>query len=234
MTEKKLQIISDVHTECGMSVEKFASLLKTADVTVLAGDIVNRASKLAPFLKECKKISTFVIFVCGNHEYYRKSVDQDYAEICKQEDVVFLQRNRIKVDGIWFCGATLWSNVSDAVHEMMNDPFKGKKIREMHAIDKKWLQENVEKADVVITHHLPSLQLIDEKYSDSPLICAFASNLENLLKELQPTAWICGHTHKKFDIVLENVRIIANPVGYANENSNFETKIISLNNFFHE
>lgn len=228
--EKTIQIISDIHTEFGVSIEKFRSLLAEADITVLAGDIVNDATKLRDYLLICKEFSKYIIYVCGNHEYYKNSRDVDYERICQSiPGVVFLQRSRVQVDNLWFTGCTLWTNIDDYAKQMMNDPFDALEVREMHEKNVKWLDQNAQEGDIIVTHHLPSLQLIHPKYMFSSINSGFASDLDWLIQKVKPNLWIAGHTHTPWDKDVCGTRVIVNPVGYPGENQSFSKKIITLN-----
>jgi predicted phosphodiesterase len=228
--QKTIQVISDVHTEFGLSPEKFRKLLVKADITVLAGDIVNHAFKLKEYLEVAKEFSPNIIFICGNHEYYKKSTDAEYRQVCLEvPGVHFIQRDRVCVEGIWFTGATLWSNISDFAGSIMNDPFDVIEIRAKHMEDLGWLEENIEEGDVVVTHHLPSLKLIHDKYKNSPFNSGFATDLDDLIDESKPKIWIAGHTHFPFDLMHnETTRLVVNPVGYPGENKDFAIKIIEF------
>jgi Icc-related predicted phosphoesterase len=225
-----INVISDVHTEFGVSPTQFENILVKADITVLAGDISSRASTISPYLRVCKKFSKHVIFVCGNHEYYKGSIDDDYQRVCDAEDVVFLQRKRVCVDGLWFAGATLWTKITEDAKKLLNDNFSAKKINSLHEIDEEWLLQNVQPDDIVVTHHLPSFQLIHEKYADHPASSAFASDLDDMIERLKPRLWICGHTHMPFDTFVRGVRVVINPVGYPKENESFTPKMITYKN----
>jgi len=226
-----IQIISDVHTEFmpGSWKSKLIALLVKADITILAGDIVNHASKLKDFLMVVKEFSDRVIYVTGNHEYYKKSTDEEYREVCSEiEGVHFLQRDRVQIEGIWFAGATLWTNIDNYAAKMMNDPFSGEEIRAKHQVDLDWLQENVQEGDVVITHHLPSLKLIHPQYKGSNINSGFASDLDEVISALKPVIWVSGHTHTPFDLMHENTRLLVNPVGYPGENKDFKPVVVSV------
>lgn len=230
---KTLQIISDVHTEFISSQHKrenkFRALLDKADITVLAGDIVNKAKDLQQFLLIAKEFSTYVVFVPGNHEYYKQSTDSEYKEVCDSvENVFFLQRDRIQVGDHWFSGCTLWTNIDNYASQMMNDPFDASEVKAMHEGDVNWLAENAQKGDIVVTHHLPSLELIHPKYKCSSINSGFATDLNWLIDKIDPLLWICGHTHSPFDVVVGKTRVIINPVGYPGENQNFHKKIIDI------
>lgn len=65
---------------------------------------------------------------------------------------------------------------------------------------------------VVITHHLPSIQSVSERYSNDILSACFASHLDELLGYSK--LWIHGHTHDSFDYMANGTRVICNPRGY--------------------
>jgi len=48
-----------------------------------------------------------------------------------------------------------------------------------------------------------------------PLTAAFVSNLENLILDFQPAAWISGHTHYCSDYRIGETRLISNQRGYS-------------------
>jgi hypothetical protein len=68
--------------------------------------------------------------------------------------------------------------------------------------NKEWLEktlaESIDMQCVVITHHLPSEQCIDEQYKDSPLNKAYYSDLDYLMDGKNLQLWIhgsiAGHT----------------------------------------
>ena len=71
----KIQIISDLHQEFGMSELSFDQ----ADVVVLAGD-VNLGTKGIEWIKT-KIPDKPVIYVLGNHEYYKGSYPKTLNKI---------------------------------------------------------------------------------------------------------------------------------------------------------
>ena len=102
---------------------------------------------------------------------------------------------------------------------------------------KKSLQ--AEKKVIVVTHHLPSYQMIHPRYQWFKGNDLFASvTLETLRDDLKNVLiWMCGHTHErvvidKFKGLLENCSLIAltNPVGYQREPrvTSFSTDVVTL------
>lgn len=87
------------------------------------------------------------------------------------------------------------------------------------------LSEHYSGKTVVVTHQLPSMLSVDDKYKENLLSSCFASNLDDLFGNVN--IWIHGHTHESFDYVANGTRVICNPRGYSRfdgytENSNFK------------
>jgi len=70
---------------------------------------------------------------------------------------------------------------------------------------------------LVMTHHLPSFDLIHPEYKDSEINHLFATNLNRLFHLYKITHWICGHSHKPMNRVIGSTHIWMNPVGYPGE-----------------
>lgn len=93
----------------------------------------------------------------------------------------------------------------------------------------KTCQKYKDKKIVIVTHHAPSLKSISEEYKNDLLSAAFASNLEYLFERYPNIKlWCHGHVHNSVDYKLGNARVIANPLGYGNENKNFDSKGIMI------
>lgn len=91
----------------------------------------------------------------------------------------------------------------------------------------KWLSTlEPNKVDLVITHHLPSYKSIAKKYQGSSLNPYFASNLDHLVRKLNPALWIHGHTHSNLGYLLGTTRIFCNPKGYDRENPDWNPNCI--------
>lgn len=67
---------------------------------------------------------------------------------------------------------------------------------------------------IVVTHHLPSLRSVHQRFKEDPLTPAFASNCDDLL-DLGADLWIHGHTHDSFDYLAGKTRVVCNPRGYS-------------------
>jgi hypothetical protein len=98
----------------------------------------------------------------------------------------------------------------------------GKDAFGWHRTDREWLrQEIAANAEIgrpvlVITHHLPTFDLIATKYQGSPLNIAFASECTELLRD-PVRGWIAGHTHTGAHRTRGNIQLGVNPRGYPGE-----------------
>lgn len=234
----RVQIISDLHQEFGMSKLSFES----ADIVVLAGD-VNIGTKGIEWIKSTIKDKP-VIYVLGNHEYYKGSYPKTLRKIsaiATESNVHVLENKAVTIGNICFHGATLWTDFSlfgspkqygSLCQSKMNDY---KKIRRdpsysklrtidtfrIHNKSMNWLESSLGQSEseinVVVTHHAPSIKSIPEKYKEDPISSAYTSNLEATIDKYQPDFWIHGHIHEPKDYSLGKTRVICNPHGYIDE-----------------
>ena len=216
----KLLVLSDLHIE----FEDFNVSDVGADLVILAGDIHVKEKGLKWILKQNLKIP--VIYVIGNHEFYNNRFPELIDKLKGQArgtNVHILENDAIEIAGILFFGCTLWSDMellgdrslamSEAA-EGMNDyhliwnnethrKLTPKETVAWHKQSEKKLREFFEtgnpKNSVVVTHSVPSIQSIPERFRQHALVPAFASNMEHLIQEFSPRLWIHGHTHDSFD-----------------------------------
>lgn len=158
--------------------------------------------------------------------------------VAKYPNIYFLDCNSYVFEeyNLRILGCTLWSDVSSGderlILKMMNDSrniyeeginsLLPRKITELHISQRAWLEKEIEKATkqnenlLVLTHYLPTYQLIAEKYEGNPLNMCFASNCEDLLRS-PVKAWICGHSHTGVQKEINGVQLTLNPYGYVGE-----------------
>ena len=70
---------------------------------------------------------------------------------------------------------------------------------------------------VVVTHHLPSMRSVPERFRTNIVSAAFASDLDAFIERHQPALWLHGHTHSACDYRIGRTRVVCNPRGYLNE-----------------
>jgi predicted phosphodiesterase len=136
-------------------------------------------------------------------------------------------------------GATLWTDfrlfgspaksmriAQDGMNDFVyinSDAKPGFELRPLetaawHHQSRRFIQNELSKpfagATVVVTHHLPSIRSVAQKYLTNPLTPAFASDCDDLLN-LGANLWIHGHTHESCDYMAGNTRVVCNPRGYG-------------------
>lgn len=195
------------------------------------------------FEYECSKYEK-VFMVMGNHEHYHGRFDKTY-EVLKQtlpSNITLLENEVEEYKGIMFLGATLWTDLNKydpitAWHlkSAMNDyrvvqnHYKDKNLYhkltpeftgDVHRKSKQYfrtvLEDNKDKPFVVITHHAPSFQSVNEKYKhDTTMNGGYASDMsEFVLDHENIKMWVHGHMHDPVYYTIGETRVISNPRGY--------------------
>lgn len=233
----RLQILSDLHTEfAGSGVCKH--IKEDAETVVLAGDISSVDRLEDPLTRMCRKFKD-VIYVPGNHEYYRSSPIEFHAVLDniadRLDNLHVLLNNEETIGGVRFYGGTMWFDKGHmrSTEEMMNDflVIKGFKpwVYANHDDFQHRLNSLCSYKHVVITHHAPSEQSIHPLYKGDMLNHYFMSPLLDRMEECRkPQAWIHGHVHKPFDYMHGSTRVVCNPVGYPGENVEYQSKVIEV------
>lgn len=149
----------------------------------------------------------------------------------------YLNNSSVTIDGVKYIGTTLWSQLdplckkditsqlNDFNYITLNnncDKLTFEQYVQMHQTCLNWLQQEIDQTIntemnqnfVVITHHLPSYQLIHPKYKFASINSAFYTNLDDIIKG---KLWVAGHTHQPMTKIINNTLIVVNPFGYANE-----------------
>ena len=241
----KIVIYSDLHNE----ISEFNPPNIEADVIVLAGDIFTGTKGIEWAQNKFK--DTPVLYVFGNHEYYGNhfpGLREKASSLAKNTSVKVLENNEIIIGNVRFLGCTLWTDFavngmqSAATREAlacMNDYRKirtGSDYRKLRPIDTiaehhfsvLWLREKLadpfDGKTVVITHHSPVLDGLNDRRPINLLNGAYASDMDALIEEHQPDVWVFGHTHKKVDMMVHQTQVVSNPRGYSQlgEDTGFE------------
>ncbi len=233
----KINYISDLHLEFGpLQFEPEAG-----DILILAGDICIKCR--VDWINDIASRFNHVIYVLGNHEFYRGTINNTYAKTKKTlvDNVHLLENESITIDDVTFHGATLWSDFLNGnpmsymrCADAMNDyrlirggsgkyRFKPQIAHSLHNISKVFLQENVKEGDVVVTHMAPSFLSVHERYKkDTYINGSYASDLSEVILDTKPELWFHGHMHNSVDYTIGNTRILCNPRGYADVELNPE------------
>lgn len=255
----KIRLLSDLHVVTRALSKKSSKrppMFKLEnigeDVLVLAGDICESQPTTRAMIADYLEASTtaHVVFVPGNHEYYGSTIAAVHAfwteTDLNPDRFHYLQDSSTMIEGVLFYGCTMWTDMGRGDYltmkrceqgmndyAMINDgQFTPKDSTKIHIESVKRLREAVAASSgdvVVVTHHLPSLKCINEKYKSAGAInYAYAStDLDDILAHDRVKLWMHGHTHDSVDIDISGTRVVCNPFGYGSrrgrpENKNFQ------------
>jgi len=259
-----LQIISDIHVEFPRVRETLpAEALNThAPYLALLGDIgYPGTDKYRDLLLDVAGKFKKVFVLAGNHEFYKVPYykgKQFIQEVCNERDnLIFMDKTSLLVDGVRILGTTLWSDIipehANSISRSINDyhmiyveeapgSTKMKKLttdqsQQWFNEEKQWLQEQIAEARkngekvLVLTHHAPSRRGTSApEFDGSENNSAFASDLEVMMGD-PIKVWCFGHTHFSSDQVINGTRVVSNQVGYImfNEKSGWTPgKVITI------
>lgn len=267
----KITVCSDLHLEFG----EWPVLENTdnAEVIVLAGDIIVASileavddnswrlpvkQKFEAFMEDLANKWKHVVVIAGNHEFYHgkfvKSLEvlkEFYTSVA--ENVHFLERDFVVLDGILFLGGTMWTNMDNldgstmfTAQMMMNDyrqivddsagytklkPAKtvSRCIETLQTFHKYLEAMPAFEKVVVVTHHAPTFKSVAPMYVESELNGAYASNhSEFILDRPRIKLWIHGHMHNYNDYEVDQCRVICNPCGYPGQIPNWKPVTVDI------
>jgi len=247
----RIRVLSDLHLE----FQHWTPPPVSADVVVLAGDIDSGANGILwgrEYFPESE-----IIYIPGNHEFYGSEMQDMLGKMrreAKRAGVHLLDADAVEIDGVRFLGATLWTDFAlygtepkdiaryMAIGQSMMADYRmirwkdagslaPEETREIHQLQVSWLTTELANpfpgSTVVITHHLPHLNSVHEKYRGDLLNPCFASDLSALLRP-PVKLWIHGHTHESMDYEIGGTRVVCNPRGYLPQEPNkfFNPKLV--------
>lgn len=230
------QIASDLHIEYkNDSVPDPLKYVKpSADVLILAGDIgsLYKPEQLQEFLRKISIYFKLVVYVPGNHEYYKQpdilpetflSLDKRLSVIENSiENLYILNRQSIIIGDICIAGCTLWSEPKIPIprrlvriHEITTHIYRNIYENNLAYIEEtiKYCQSEEYKL-IMVTHYAPTYKVLKGTRKKEKIHSMYASNLDHLLRKENMSVWVCGHIHKNFDYVTSGgTRLIGNQVG---------------------
>lgn len=234
----KIRLLSDLHTEFRLPYKTQSfSHYRGEDVLVLAGDIASGSTNVMDVIKFFKDQGfPHIVYVAGNHEYYGTSIEDfntKMTEKCaKLDNVHFLNRNSVDVNGVQFIGATLWTNFRDDpmaallakkyiadfkhIRDFTTNDAKAMLLTDWDFISRETFKHQDKKC-VVVTHFLPTDACISPRFRDprfSDLNPYFANDLSAKIEAFNDVTWLFGHTHDAVDIMCGSTRLVCNPHGY--------------------
>lgn len=249
----KIRYVSDLHF--GVNRESAVAvpfnITKMDDeheqILILAGDVCDSCLTGIEFIRDVCSRFKHVLYVFGNHEYYKQSIDGAKDVLLRQigskpDNLHILDCDTFEVDDVMFVGATLWTDLNNfdpttthLVSRGLNDCrlirakqdndvlFRGQLWTDLHCKHRDYIDimctsaKQQNKRVVVITHHAPSLQSVHDVFKGSDINGGFASNLDWLFEKHDILYWIHGHMHHRFEYQLYDTTVLCNPRGYRNE-----------------
>jgi len=244
----KIHLLSDLHLE----FEQYTPSLEAskADIVLLAGDIGVKGRGV-DWAREA--FSCPVIYVPGNHSYFREHIDLTLEKMraTSCDRVRVLDNEEWILGGVRFLGATCWTDYTStgnsilAKYEAQRNLNDFRKIRTAgyrkvkpddlvlrNQISLAWLRDRLaepfEGPTVVVTHHAPSLLSFGNaraEGSESHLDASYANSWESLMGG-SVALWVHGHVHRAADYNIKGTRIVCNPRGYPGEPTGFNPDLL--------
>ena len=241
----RIHLLSDLHLE----FQDFSPATLDADVVVLAGDVdlLARGVEWANKTFHCP-----VIYVSGNHEYYKGHLDRTLQKMRAKalSHVHVLENEQVVINGVRFLGTTGWTDfysTDNATSAMlaaqlsMNDYKQirtGNQYHRIRPIDlqqkshfaKQWLLSQLstkyQGKTVVVTHHAPSPECAPSiKYEMGHLAAAYVNDWKEFA-ELDIDLWVHGHTHVGYHKSINGIPHASNPRGYPFEDTGFVSDLV--------
>lgn len=242
---KEFQIVSDLHVDHYANYELLlrGDLTPVADILIIAGDLatpVMNQQQYAKFIKFLKSNWKEIIVVPGNHDYYGSKYEHCHGEMTNgfirvDDNITFANNRVVMIGDTRVICSTLWADIPPltqvAISKGLNDyryivgftPNTGDYI---HRRSVNFLKDELRKehdgSTIVVTHHMPSYNLLSDRYRGDIISHAYASNLDALIMNYDIDVWAYGHTHSFDDRTIEGTRVVRNPYGYARHRENID------------
>ena len=204
-----------------------------------------------PFINWCADNFEQTIIVPGNHELYKSFDINNLVEGWEEQiksNIKIVYNKVISLDDIDLIMSTLWARIHhyeayytehgvtdfrrirNGKYSLSWDRFNDEHDKCVEFI-KRSVQESTARKRVVITHHVPSFELMAEEFKGSRINGAFTSDLNMLIEALPIDYWIYGHSHRNIEAEIGGTKLVSNQLGYvfANETDTFvHDKFIEL------
>lgn len=229
----KIRLVSDIHTEFHRDGGKgwVASQNPAGiDVLVIAGDL-GTLKTVPNVLYALCNIYPHVVYVNGNHELYGASFGECAAKRRELNESLhnlsWLHNSATEIGGQRFIGTTMWFRddpMNVFYRHEMNDfrAIRGfaRQVYEENREAVRYLQTNIRKGDVVVTHHLPSDRSVEARYVGSDLNRFYVCHMDATIAAQKPALWCHGHSHASSDYRIGETRVVSNPFGYVGHDLN--------------
>lgn len=243
----KLRLLSDLHLEFIQDKYNpkrarrklpryFDHALKSpgdADVLLVAGDLTSGVESNLRGATEAivEWFDGPVVYVAGNHEYYRSDFETVDEILQEQSDSIdqlhWLNNDAVTINGQRFIGTPLWfpKRPDNTLYTDGHNDFSQigdfvPAVYKRHEAARSFLNETLKQTDIVLSHHLPGSFLVPEAYQNDEHSRFYNGGVEDILQTNQPRLWHFGHTHDTVEVKQGGIRFICNPLGYPNNHEN--------------
>lgn len=233
------QIVSDLHIETeDTDPDPLKYITPVCDKLILAGDIGTfyKYNQLYKFIEKICKYFKVVIYVLGNHEYYycKDSEKMNYFQIKELiiklknsiTNLYILDKSSLTINDFCIVGCTLWSNLQlnlpkfiVKIHGMTSESYLKHYINNIHYISymNNYCKEKNLKL-IVITHYVPSYNLLCNYKKENKYASLYASNLDDFIRSSNIHTWIYGHCHYNSNKYIGNTNMVSNQKGKPKDN----------------
>ena len=238
-----IQLASDLHLEYRKNQTPVITdfLIPSAEILILAGDIgsIYKFDQLEHFIKSACSVYEMVFYLPGNNEYYLPKELKSYIPFDelnkklvsledKYKNLVILNNATVQVDNYCFIGATLWSNIPSSSFLpkfIVKIPdMNVNRYNSLHNNDLNYINDMLEFAKkkdlipIVITHHVPSYNLLSNSRRNYKYSYLYANNLDLFISKTQPLYWLYGHIHTNTMIRIGKTNLLSNQLGKPEDN----------------
>lgn len=246
----KIQYASDLHLEFADNwriLKQKEPMNVLGDILVLAGDIGYLGDdnyQTHPFWDWASESYQQVIVALGNHEFYKfydlsSMHDGLIGEI--RSNIHYYYNAVVHIQDIDIIVSTLWANITleDAyITEHSVTDFRrilygediltfadfNREHKRCLEFIKQSVADSTAKHKIVVTHHVPSFQLMSPEFQGSRINGAFTVELADYIATSGIDYWIYGHSHRNIDKIIGTTSCVCNQFGYAfhNEHLTFD------------
>lgn len=242
-----IQYASDLHLEFkSNSLYLLENPLEACgEVLVLAGDICYMASEphlRHPFWDWASSHFREVLVCPGNHEFYKSydlaTLPDGYCEYIRP-NVRRLYNAVVSLGDTDIILSTLWGYIdkqdevlcAERIADFARIGYEGDAIlpanfNNEHARCRAFIQQALARSQaqhkVVVTHHLPSPQLLHPDFIGSRLNGAYMADLTHFIESCGADFWIYGHSHRNINTRIGTTRFLSNQLGYVHVGEGYD------------
>lgn len=244
----KIQFASDLHLEFQENSRWLRDnpLTPVGDILLLSGDIGYLGDDMYykhPFWDWCAENFKQTYVVPGNHELYKGFDINDLTEgwtLQIRPNVQCVYNKIVRLGDVELIFTTLWSKIHPAeayfvehgvtdFRRIRNGEYRlsWDRFNDEHEKCVDFIKRSIEKSRpakrIVVTHHVPSFDLMADEFKGSRINGAFTSDLNVLIESLPIDYWIYGHSHRNIEIEIGGTKLVSNQLGYvfADEHGSF-------------